>query len=150
MLCENCGQKDATSIFLSPKSGKIQYLCGKCYRLLNNEVELESFALKEIKQVKFENKCISCGTTFAEFKSSGYFGCEKCYQAFQEYLNTNFLIQFKEQKYLGKKPNAYYIDKQIKELEQLIEICLKNGNLQKATKYGLEVKKLKEESYGKL
>ena len=40
--------------------------------------------------------------------------------------------------------------RQIAELEQMVEICLKNNNLQKATKYGLEIQKLKEQNYGKL
>ena len=51
---------------------------------------------------------------------------------------------------MGKKPNAFYVEKQIKELEQMVEICLKNGDLQKATKYGLEIQKLKEQNYGTL
>ena len=150
MLCENCGQKNAVSIFLSPETNKIQYLCGNCYRIINNDIELESLAIKEINNVKIEIKCNSCGINFKEFKSSGHFGCEKCYNAFVDFINDEFLSKFKETKYLGKKPNAYYIEKQINELEQLIEICVKNGNYQKATKYGLEVKKLKEECYGKL
>ena len=57
---------------------------------------------------------------------------------------------FKEQKYLGKKPNLFYVEQEIKNLEQLIEICVKNGNLQKATKYGKELEKLKEVYYDRL
>lgn len=150
MLCENCGQKDATSIFLSPKTNKIQYLCGNCYKFINNDVELENLAINEIKSIKIESKCKSCGISFNEFKSSGYFGCEKCYDEFNDFLANQFLSHFKEQKYLGKKPNIYYIKKEIKELEQLVEICIKNGNYQKATKYGIEINRLKEECYGKL
>lgn len=150
MLCENCNQKDSTSIFVSPKTRQLQYLCGACYRKINNDIELETLALKATKDIKIEAKCNSCGTTFAEFKASGMFGCEECYTAFEDYLKTNFLPLFKEQKYLGKKPNAYYVQKQIKELEQMVEICLKNGNLQKATIYGKEIQKLKEQNYDKL
>lgn len=150
MLCENCGKKDATSIYMSPKDNKLKYLCGACYRKINNDNELDVLALKEIRDVKLEAKCLNCGETFNEFMSSGLFGCENCYDAFSEYLNNNFLTLFKEKKYLGKKPNAYYVQKQIAELEQMVEICLKNNNLQKATKYGLEIQKLKEQNYGKL
>lgn len=150
MLCQNCNKKDATSIFISPQNGKLQYLCGACYRKLNNDVELESLAIKETNIVKIEEKCQSCGTTFKEFKASNLFGCEDCYLAFETFLKSEFLPHFKEQKYLGKKPNAYYIQKQIKELEQMVEICLKNGNLQKATQYGLEIQQLKEQNYDKL
>ena len=150
MLCEHCNKKDATSIFVSSENGKLQYLCGACYRKINNEVELESLAIKETNNIKIETKCPSCGTTFKEFKASNLFGCEECYNAFEEYLQSSFLLQFKEQKYLGKKPNIYYVEKQIKELEQMVEICLKNGNYQKATQYGLEVQKLKGQNYDRL
>ena len=67
-----------------------------------------------------------------------------------KWLRKNRFMKVKEKKYLGKKPNAYYVQKQIAELEQMVEICLKNNNLQKATKYGLEIQKLKEQNYGKL
>lgn len=149
MLCDSCGKKDATSIFMS-KDNKLKYLCGTCYRKLNNEIELEMLAIKETNNIELETKCLSCGETFEEFKSSGMFGCENCYNAFADYLNKIFITKFKEQKYLGKKPNIFYIKKQIKELEQMVEICLKNGNLQKATKYGVEIEKLKEQCYGRL
>lgn len=150
MLCENCNKKDATSIFMTPNGNRLQYLCGDCYRKLNNDVEMEVFALKETKNVKIEQCCSCCGETFKEFLNSGIFGCENCYKTFNDYLINNFLVLFKEKKYLGKKPNAYYVEKQIRELEQMVEICLKNGNLQQATKYGVEITKLKEQSYGKL
>lgn len=147
MLCEHCNKKDATSIFLISQTGKLQYLCGACYRKINNEVELESLAIKETNNIKIEPKCPSCGTTYKEFNMSKMFGCEECYNAFEEFLKSSFLPLFKEQKYFGKKPNAYYVEKQIKELEQMVEICLKNNNFQKATQYGLEIKRLKEQNY---
>lgn len=150
MLCEQCKKKDATSIFVSAQTNKLQYLCGTCYRRINNDVELETLAIKEINRVKIQEKCQNCGTTFDEFKASGLFGCAECYCAFENYLKTEFLPKFKEQTYLGKKPNAFYVQKQIKELEQMVEICLKNGNFQQATKYGVEIQKLKEQNYGKL
>ena len=84
MLCENCGKKDATSIYMSPKDNKLKYLCGACYRKINNDNELDALALKEIRDVKLEAKCLNCGETFNEFMSSGLFGCENCYDAFSD------------------------------------------------------------------
>lgn len=150
MLCENCQIKYATSIFLSPKTQKLTYLCGECYRLLNNDVELDILATSETKSINLELTCKNCGTTFNEFSNSGFFGCEKCYEVFEGYLKQNVLSLFKEDQYLGKKPNLFYIQKQIKQLEQMVEICIKNGNIKKATKYGEEIQKLKEQNYGKL
>ncbi len=150
MLCENCGKKDATSIYLPPKESKIKYLCGECYRTLNNSTELENLAYIASQNLEIDDMCKTCGTKFSDFNSSGLFGCADCYKVFNEYITKKFLPKFSEQKYLGKKPNLFYVNEEIKNLEQLIELYLKNGNFQMATKYGKELDKLKEENYGKL
>lgn len=150
MLCENCGQKNATSIYMSPKESKLKYFCGVCYRQINNENDLENFAYMASAEVKIEAKCLCCGISFEEVEKKGLFGCEECYKTFKEFITKKFLPNFKEQKYLGKKPNAFYIRQEIKNLEQLIESCLKNGNFQKATIYGRELEKLKADNYDQL
>lgn len=150
MLCENCGQKVATSVFMPPNKTKTQYLCGACYKKINNDLYLEAMAVKAASKIQIDKICSNCGLNFKEFEKTKTFGCEECYTAFEEYIKTNILPLFKEQKYLGKKPNLFFVNEEIKNLEGLIEMCLKNGNFQKATIYGKELQKLKEESYGKL
>lgn len=150
MLCENCGLKNAVSIYLPSGETKIKYLCGACYKKANSDLELENFAYATSKKVKIDSVCKNCGTSFKDFEASGLFGCEECYLVFDEYIKTKFLPSFKEQKYLGKKPNMFYVREDIKNLQQLIEMCLKNGNFAKATMYGKELEKLKEENYDKL
>lgn len=150
MLCENCGLKNATSIYMPPNNKKIKYLCGECYKKINNDYELENLAYIATKKIEIEAVCKNCGTSFKDFEASGLFGCDNCYLVFSEYIKTKFLPMFREQKYLGKKPNMFYVKEDIKNLEQLIEICLKNGDFNKATKYGKELEKLKEENYDKL
>lgn len=150
MLCENCGLKNAVSIAIPQGEKKVKYLCGECYKKINNDFELENFAYITSKKIEIDAVCKNCGTSFKEFEASGMFGCEACYVAFNEYIKTKFLPLFTEQKYLGKKPNMFYVREDIKNLEQLIELCLKNGNFNKATMYGKELEKLKEENYDKL
>ncbi len=147
MLCENCGKKDATSIYMPKNSVTLKYLCGECYKKINNDADLENFAFSESRDVEIDASCTNCGTTYKEFTKSGLFGCAECYKAFRDYIENHFLIQFKNSRYTGRKPNLFYVQSEIKNLEQLIEICLKNGDYQKATLYGKELEKLKEESY---
>lgn len=149
MLCENCGNKNATSIFMPPNNNKLKYLCGECYKKINSSNELENLAYIATNEMKLNIVCNNCGTSYKDFESSGLLGCEHCYVVYKNYI-SNFLLKFKEQKYLGRKPNLYYVQTEIKNLEQIIELCLKNGNLQKATIYGKELEKLKEASHGKL
>ena len=150
MLCENCGLKNATSIYMPPNSNNLKYFCGECYKKINNEYELDNLAYVESKKIEIDSICKNCGTSFKDFESSGFFGCEHCYYIFEEYIKAKFLPMFAEQKYMGKKPNIFYIRQDIKNLEQLVELCLKKGDLNKATKYGKELEKLKEENYDKL
>ena len=150
MLCQNCGKKYATSIFLPPEQTNILYLCGACYKILNNDNELENLAVTQTQKLKIEACCKSCGLKYDDFKTSALFGCADCYKSFEQYITETFLPMFKEKKYLGKKPNMFYVQQEIKNMEQLIEVCLKNGNFQKATKYGKELEKLKEQTYGKI
>lgn len=150
MLCENCGLKNASSIYMPPKENKLKYLCGECYKKINNDLELENFAYVSSKNLEIDIICKNCGNSYKEFESTGLFGCDKCYSTFNEYIKNKFLPMFAEQKYMGKKPNMFYVREDIKNLEQLIELCLKNGNLNKATNYGKELQKLKEENYDKL
>lgn len=150
MLCENCKIKDATSMAFSDKFNRNVFLCGKCYKNINTDLALDDFANFEANKIKVETKCLNCGTTLNEFNTLGCFGCEKCYISFKDYINNNLLPLFKDKKYDGKKPENYYFSKKIKDLEQMIEICLKNGDFAKATKFGKELSALKEGNYDKL
>ena len=135
---------------MPPNQTKLKYLCGECYKKLNADLELEKFAHSNASSIKIEEKCKNCGTTFEEFKQSGLFGCSDCYEAFKEYINNNILVNVKEPKFLGKKPNVYYLECEIKNLESMVELCLKNGDLNRATKYGKELDELKDKRYGRL
>ncbi len=150
MLCENCGKKNSTSIYLPPNQNKIKYLCGQCYKKLNSSASLEDLADEVTSTLQKDQVCNVCGMAYKEFESIGQFGCANCYKVFRKYVDSKILSMFNEKKYLGKKPNLYYIEKEIKNLEELIEMMLKNGDYQKATKYGVELKRLKEENYDRL
>ena len=99
MLCENCGKKNATSIYMPPNETNLKYLCGECYKKLNNDTDLENFAYMQAQQVEIDAECKLCGTKFSDFENSGLFGCENCYKAFNEYITKKNLPNFKEQKY---------------------------------------------------
>ena len=149
MLCENCNQKNATSIYMPPNDTKLKYLCGECYKKINSDKELDNFVYTTTQDVEIDAKCLTCGMLFSDAQKTHLFGCENCYKSFNLHVN-NFLGKFKEQKYLGRKPNVFYIRQEIQNLEHIIEMCLKNGDFQKATKYGIELNKLKADNYDKL
>ena len=150
MVCEDCGKNNAVSIFISHGGANQKYLCQNCYKKCSLNTDIKDIVDLEIDRLNQNKVCNNCGTSFIEFKKSGLFGCENCYETFIDFVNGNILKSFKEKKYYGKKPNIYYIEKEYKNLEQLIEICLKNGDFARATKYSKELERLKEENYGRL
>ena len=149
VICENCGVKDATSILKLSRENKMKYLCGACYKKLKDEEEITGLANKVSDAISAELSCPSCGLVLKEFNETKLFGCENCYKIFIGNVKET-LKNFKNQRYTGKKPNVFYIRQEIKNLEQMIEICLKNGDFQKATKYGKELEQLKADNYDKL
>ena len=98
MLCELCGQKNATSIFMPPDENKLKYLCGQCYKKLNKDSDLENFVYAATQSCEMDSKCNCCGLSFDELKKTKQFGCENCYKVFKTEV-ANFLSNFKEQKY---------------------------------------------------
>ena len=149
MICENCGLKDATSILKQSGENKMKYLCGVCYKKLKDEEEIAGFANKVSDVIGNDVSCSSCGLGIKEFNETKVFGCENCYKIFIGNVKE-ILKNFKNQRYTGKKPNVFYIRQEIKNLEQMVEICLKNKDFLNATKYGRELEKLKADNYDKL
>jgi len=148
MICENCKKKEATSIYNLSKQKKIIYLCGGCYRELSNDVALDDFASYETSNVKVNEKCLTCGLTLTDFNKTKTFKCCDCYNHFFKYIKQN-VKNFDNKNHIGKVANSFLIQKEVKNLEQMIELCLKNNDYTRASKYGEQIKKIKEEYYGK-
>lgn len=74
-ICENCAQKKNLGEMLSKPALAI-------HELLASLLHLGSAT----QQAKEELTCKKCGTTFAQFKQIGRFGCAECYTAFRENL----------------------------------------------------------------
>jgi len=149
MLCEHCNSKEATSIFNLVKQNKIKYLCGKCYKQLSSDIALDVFASNEADNLKVDIKCLNCGLTLEQVKKNKIFKCENCYEFFSELIKEEYFKIFKANTHKGKQANSYLIKKQIKELEQMVEICIKNNDYDRAGRYSSQINKIKEEYYGK-
>ena len=102
MLCDRCGQREATIHEVLIKGGEKleQHLCENCAgeagiqaqphapinELLSKYVLAKTAQAAERAESQAAPSCSSCGLTFSDFKRSGLLGCARCYREFEEQL----------------------------------------------------------------
>ena len=101
MLCERCGQKEATVKFVQIENNKKTelHLCRDCaqgYSSFAPGFDLqqllasmfESFGLGQKAAPSVETKkCPTCGRSIADIQNTGRIGCSSCYEVFRAELN---------------------------------------------------------------
>lgn len=108
--CERCSKNLANVHILKVFDGikKELNICEKCAKELGefninpiNDIE-NSFSLNILSGLvdyfnqshnssvskESDMKCSNCGTTYAEFKQTGFLGCKECYEKFSKILNV--------------------------------------------------------------
>ena len=110
-LCQNCGTKPATIFYRETKNGvrREWQLCPDCASkmgIVDFQENLFSFPLfsHHATEQKKAAACPLCGTTLAEIRSRGKFGCSGCYDTFADHLD---LTPFVGKGYPGKKEETY-------------------------------------------
>lgn len=106
MLCTHCNKNEATIHCKTVLNGvsKEMYLCAECaqelgiggkyadifddgfnfHSILNQVFSMSDKKLSDKKQLK----CEGCGTDFSKFNATGLLGCEKCYDVFEDAVET--------------------------------------------------------------
>ena len=96
MLCDNCGERDAKVQLTTIVNNevKLQHLCEQCAaeRGVETTVSLPKHPLGAFLQAVQEQaaspslesgRCTFCGSTMNDFRTSGRWGCARCYTAFE-------------------------------------------------------------------
>jgi len=101
VVCEICGQREATFHFKEVINGQVRelHLCEVCARekgLLEESFFMPDFSLSNLMtglsslEVPFlkekVERCPNCSLTYEEIRKKGKIGCSFCYQTFREYL----------------------------------------------------------------
>jgi protein arginine kinase activator len=96
MLCDNCGERDAAVHLTTIVNNEVrqQHLCEKCAaeRGVETTVSVPKHPLgdflhavqQQLATPSTENgRCTFCGATMNDFRSTGRWGCARCYTAFE-------------------------------------------------------------------
>jgi len=125
MLCDRCGQREATHHDLVVNGGQVRetHLCEECAQsqasgsgeppatlgeCLTNFVLTPpegAMAQQASRPTSKPARCDGCGLTFAELKKTGLVGCERCYMVFEDRLTP--LLQRAHEggaRHTGKSP----------------------------------------------
>ncbi len=100
MLCDNCGEREATFHYTKIVNGKKseKHLCQVCANELGETSVLEpKFSLQNLlsgflqpgrskRQRVSQARCEMCGLTYSEFAKRGQLGCAQCYDRFADEL----------------------------------------------------------------
>jgi protein arginine kinase activator len=97
MLCENCGENDASIHYTQIEKNEMHtfHLCEDCAaaRGLQPGVSVGNFPLTDFlaQMSRAESAaggpCAFCGMALDEFKKSGRLGCSHCYVTFESHLS---------------------------------------------------------------
>lgn len=96
MLCDNCGERDATVHLTTIVNNEVkqQHLCERCAaeRGVETTVAVPKHPLGAFLQAVQEQavtpgaesgRCTFCGATMNDFRTTGRWGCARCYTAFE-------------------------------------------------------------------
>ena len=160
MLCQNCGKNEVNFRYTQIINGvkKEMALCDKCAKELglekmdfNMPINFASFLGDFLEDYDSENflpsftktntlKCNKCGMTYDEFVNKGKFGCDNCYNVFEERINPVLKNIHGSSEHIGR--NSKLIDKITSKKEEVKE---KLQDIKEKHEEKDELKKLKDD-----
>lgn len=183
MFCDNCGKQNANVRYTQIINGnkKEMTLCEDCSKKLgiahmdfNMPIDFSSFFgdfLEEFENSSFistlvparELKCKDCGLSFEEFMHTGKFGCNSCYDAFDDNLDAILKNIQGSNRHVGRigkitesnmksnnkeKHNVKVNNKkektELEKLEEDLKLSIKEERYEDAAKIRDEIKNIKE------
>lgn len=165
MKCDSCGNDRATVHItetpMDKAAKKETHLCEECARkkgtlheptlpqmlsgLLSGYTEQEAGPAQDLA-------CPKCGTTYAEFRSSGRLGCPEDYKAFKRALIPFLEKVHGETRHTGKSPahpwQSPALDQRLGILQKEIEKCVQDEDFEKAAELRDRIQELKEKRDG--
>lgn len=169
MLCERCGKNEASVHLTRIINGKKEemHLCEKCagessqFNIDDNNLGFQSL-LSGILNHNFSNNessiyaesssddfiCQNCGLSYQEFTQKGLFGCEECFNDFDEKLDSLFKRIHGNIRHTGKRPVSFRekmeAESEISELNKKMQTAVKEENFEMAAEIRDKIHAIKE------
>ena len=170
MLCERCGNHEASVHLTRIINGEKEemHLCEECARKssqMNSDDNNLSFQslLSGILNHDFSNDessdfknnksnkliCPNCGMSYQEFTKKGVFGCEECYNVFEDKLDELFKRIHGNIRHKGKYPLSFKqkikAKTEIADLKKEMQFAVEKEDFEKAAEIRDKIHAIKED-----
>ena len=159
MLCDECGQNQATihiAAFIGGKK-KYEHLCAQCWQKRAGQQGLSVGDLlshllgAQPQQAEEENplRCDVCGETYQEFQKTGRLGCAHCYAAFGEQLEKTLKSIHGHAHHVGKVPpyleGEVRTERELDELRRQMDQAVQDEEFEQAARLRNRIRELTRE-----
>lgn len=161
MICDVCGENEATVFFTQIVEGKMQKvnLCEACSKA-KNVSDPTGFALADlllglgtaqgvVGGGQEQLHCPACGFTQTDLKKTGRLGCSTCYETFREGLEPVVRAMHKGTSHRGKVPErlhrAIVLGGQMNQLKTDLNKAVEAENYEDAAELRDQIKQLEQE-----
>lgn len=170
MLCEHCHENEAKISYtiVEGNDTKQMHVCPSCFQ----EFLAEQFPSSQIPPLDIQpmiqellslfhgkdaeeeegRTCPVCGRSLKEFRKTGMFGCDNCYNTFAEELNALLPRMQGADHHVGAMPEAFRRNREASEKEQALkdrlDAAVADERYEDAALLRDEIKALKEERHG--
>lgn len=168
MICEKCGKEEASVHLTRIINGKKEeiHLCEECAKkssqlnIDENNLSFQSLLsgilnhnLSNQESSMFNNNdddliCDNCGMTYQKFTEHGLFGCEECFDAFNEKLDSLFKRIHGNLRHTGKRPISFQekleTKSEINKLKAEMQTAVEKENFEKAAEIRDKIHAIKE------
>jgi len=164
MICEKCQKNPATVHMQQFIHGtkKEMHLCQECsFKLDNIPISLETIFQGFLEQMKHFGQtgqpgqlspepqnltCTRCGMAYNEFKTDGKLGCDSCYQAFQQSVESLVKNVHGSTRHVGKFPQRSGVEllqkRQVNELRASLKSAIAEENFEEAARLRDEIREM--------
>ena len=170
MLCEHCHENEAKISYTMVEGNEMKqmHVCPACFQ----EFLAEQFPSSQIPPLDIQpmiqellslfhgkdaeeeddRTCPVCGRSLKEFRKTGMFGCDNCYNTFAEELNALLPRMQGADHHVGAMPEAFRRNREASEKEQALkdrlDAAVADERYEDAALLRDEIKALKEERHG--
>ena len=154
MKCQSCGKKEATVRYKENINGKKQeiFLCESCADKMGFVNFSDLFTPMFVSIPEFfskpeQKRCKKCGYTLENYSKTGVFGCEECYNTFEDTLDELFLKLHGKNRHIAiEKKNPKTQEEKnaekVEELKEKIKSLIDQEKYEEAAIIRDEIKKL--------
>ncbi len=105
-LCTNCGKKGVERRIVREGRELRLILCDACFAALYPAQDRKETFASFLGEEERGPRCPVCGTTYAEYRTTGLLGCADCYSAFREELMPVIRYMHGSTRHAGVAPSG--------------------------------------------